>query len=111
MFATLKRLFNRAVVSDTTPDKGNAHHYNGYNIFVAPISEAGQYRVAGWIEKIVPSANASADANVNTADSGESLLQHRFIRSDLCASQAQAESITLQKCKLFIDQSGDSMFN
>ena len=60
--------------------------------------EAGQYRVAGLIEKPVV-----GDEEVDN-------LKHEFIRSDVCMSKPQAEQITLQKCKLFIDQVGDNMF-
>lgn len=70
-------------------------NYNEYLIYVAPRLENGQYRVAGRIEKV-------SEDNV--------VRQHEFIRSDLCMDLAQAEQITLQKCKVFIDQAGDDIF-
>jgi hypothetical protein len=99
MFGFLKRFFSDSDVKpvDNTPSVEPAH-YNGYLIFVMPNEESGQYRVAGLIEKPV-----EGDSKVEN-------LKHSFIRSDLCMNKQQAEQITLQKCKLFIDQVGDSMF-
>lgn len=106
MFGFLKRFFSTSADSDAkleakpvdnTPNVEPVD-YHGYLIFVMPKEESGQYRVAGLIEKPV------AD------DAHAAHLQHVFIRSDVCMSKAQAEQITLQKCKLFIDQVGESMF-
>jgi len=96
MFGFLKRFFSETETQpvDSAPSV-EPEHYQGYLIFVMPIEEAGQYRVAGSIEKPV---------------AGEDNLTHKFIRSDVCMSKQQAEQITLQKCKLFIDQIGDDMF-
>lgn len=100
MFGFLKRLFSdsETLPVDNTPTV-EAVHYNEYLIFVMPKEEAGQYRVAGFIEKPV------------VGDEQAENLKHEFIRSDLCMSKQQAEQITLQKCKLFIDQVGDNMFS
>ncbi|QUM77552.1 hypothetical protein HWV00_15770 [Moritella sp. 24] len=99
MFGFLKQLFSgsETVPVDNSPTVEPVH-YNGYLIFVMPTEEAGQYRVAGLIEKPVE------------GDEDAKNLTHSFIRSDLCMSKQQAEQITLQKCKLFIDQIGDDMF-
>ncbi len=102
MFGFLKQLFAASTESNTNPVDPKLAvepvHYNDYLIFVMPIEEAGQYRVAGSIEKPV------------VGDDNAENLKHTFIRSDLCMSKQQAEQITLQKCKLFIDQVGDNMF-
>jgi len=102
MFGLLKRLFSTSMDSDTKPVDSaptiEPIDYNGYLIFVMPKEESGQYRVAGLIEKPV------------AGDEETDNLKHEFIRSDVCMSKQQAEQITLQKCKLFIDQVGDNMF-
>ncbi len=112
MFGFLKRFFSASMASDTKPI-GNTStvepiDYNGYLIFVMPLEEGGQYRVAGLIEKpiVKDMAELDADEKENEVEN----LRHSFIRSDLCMSKQQAEQITLQKCKLFIDQVGDNMF-
>ncbi|MGF1704258.1 HlyU family transcriptional regulator [Photobacterium makurazakiensis] len=68
--------------------------YEGYLIYPEPIAEGGQFRIAGRICK----------------RNGEELKTHTFIRSDLLASKQDAESFMLKKAKMFIDQSGESMF-
>ncbi|PKH09507.1 HlyU family transcriptional regulator [Moritella sp. Urea-trap-13] len=102
MFGLLKRLFSGSADSDAKPVDNTPNvepiDYNGYLIFVMPKEESGQYRVAGLIEKPVVDDEAADN------------LKHQFIRSDVCMNKQQAEQITLQKCKLFIDQVGDSMF-
>lgn len=68
--------------------------YEGYLIYPEPIAENGQYRIAGRICKDI-------DGELKT---------HTFIRSDLLASKQDAETFMLEKAKMFIDQTGDSMF-
>ncbi|QUM79688.1 hypothetical protein HWV01_04850 [Moritella sp. 5] len=109
MFGFLKRFFSDSDAKsvDNMPSVEPVH-YNGYLIFVMPKEEGGQYRVAGLIEKpiVKDTAERDADGKENEVEN----LRHSFIRSDLCMSKPQAEQITLQKCKLFIDQVGDNMF-
>ncbi|MBD1576587.1 MULTISPECIES: HlyU family transcriptional regulator [Vibrio] len=68
--------------------------FNGFLIYAESISEGSQYRVAGRIVKHI-------DGEVKT---------HRFIRSDVLSSQDDANQLMLKKAKLFIEQSGSSMF-
>jgi len=68
--------------------------YKGYLIYAEPMDE-GQYRLAGRICKTI-------DGELKT---------HVFIRSDLFPSKADAEQWMVRKAEIFIDQSGDSMFN
>lgn len=90
-----KKLFNALFSSqpvqavEVTPTE-----YAGYLIYPEPMAEGGQYRLAGRITKEVDGA----------------LLTHRFIRSDLFASPADAECFMVQKAHTFIDQMGDRMF-
>lgn len=109
MISLLKRLFtSKGAKPAASQARVEPINYNGYLIYVMPRAEAGQYRIAGVIEKIPtePVDNTSDNSGYNTVDN----LQHQFIRSDLCPDKQQAEQITLQKCKLFIDQVGDDMF-
>ncbi len=69
--------------------------HNGFVIIAEPIAEGGQYRIAGYIKK----------------GEGEQEQTHRFIRSDVVASQQDAIELMQNKSKTFIDQMGDSIFN
>ncbi|ABM02699.1 conserved hypothetical protein [Psychromonas ingrahamii 37] len=68
--------------------------YKGFTIRPEPMKDNGQFRVAAMIEK----------------GEGETLKQHHFIRSDSQASSEKTAELTLLKCKMFIDQSGDDIF-
>jgi hypothetical protein len=68
--------------------------YEGYLIYPEPISEGGQFRIAGRICKEI-------DGEVKT---------HTFIRSDLLGSRQDAETFMLNKAKMFIKQNGEGMF-
>jgi len=69
--------------------------YKGFIITPQPMKDNGQFRVAARIEK----------------GEGETLKQHQFIRSDCQASADETAKLTLLKCKTFIDQIGDKMFD
>ncbi|GLR06062.1 transcriptional activator HlyU [Vibrio hyugaensis] len=69
--------------------------YKGFLIYQESISEGGQYRIAGRIEK-------EFDGEVKT---------HRFIRSDLIGSVQDANELMLKKAQMFIDQMGEKIFN
>lgn len=68
--------------------------HNGYLIYPEPMSEGGQFRIAGRICKTI-------DGEIKT---------HTFIRSDLLGSKQDAETFMLDKARMFIDQNGDRMF-
>nr|WP_250155744.1 HlyU family transcriptional regulator [Vibrio alginolyticus] len=69
--------------------------YKGFLIYPESLSEGGQYRIAGRIEK-------HDDDEVKT---------HRFIRSDLLGSEQDANDLMLKKSQMFIDQMGDKIFD
>ncbi|ACY52813.1 MULTISPECIES: HlyU family transcriptional regulator [Vibrio] len=69
--------------------------YKGFLIYQESLSEGGQYRIAGRIEK-------QYDDEVKT---------HRFIRSDLLGSEQDANELMLKKSQMFIDQMGDKIFD
>jgi hypothetical protein len=68
--------------------------YDGFQIEPNSQSESGQYRIAGKIYK----------------QYGEETKTYNFIRSDVVANKAEADSLMVQKSKVFIDQMGDSIF-
>ncbi|MGF1723583.1 HlyU family transcriptional regulator [Photobacterium nomapromontoriensis] len=68
--------------------------YEGYLIYPEPKAEGGQYRIAGKICKRY----------------GDELKTHYFVRSDLLSSKQDAENFMVNKAKMFIDQTGESMF-
>ncbi|HHF3022493.1 TPA: HlyU family transcriptional regulator [Vibrio diabolicus] len=69
--------------------------YKGFFIYQESLSEGGQYRIAGRIEK-------QYDDEVKT---------HQFIRSDLLGSEQDANELMLKKSQMFIDQMGDKIFD
>lgn len=91
----LKKLFSTLFQGQPTPVvEVTPTEYAGYLIYPEPMAEGGQYRLAGRITKEVDGA----------------LQTHRFIRSDLFASPADAERFMVQKAHTFIDQMGGRMF-
>jgi len=68
--------------------------YQGFDIYVAPVNEAGGYRVAARIEKEI----------------GGARKVHQMIRADVCQSQEEAVKTSLFKAKSLIDQQGDTIF-
>jgi hypothetical protein len=89
----LRKLFGGGQ-SSTAPAAETAVEHKGYAIFAAPMSEGGQFRVAGRIEKEV----------------GGGLKTHKFIRADLFTDRDEAVAATIRKAQLIIDQNGDGMF-
>lgn len=89
-------LFSRFFGSKTPsqPVEVEPVEYKGYLIYQEAIAEGGQYRVAGRISKEI---------------NGE-LKVHRFVRSDVLASQADADEFMLKKAQMFIDQMGEDIF-
>lgn len=67
----------------------------GFMVYPEAREEAGQYRIAGRICKVV-------DGELKT---------HIFIRSDLLATRELADELMLSKAALMINQAGDSIFS
>jgi hypothetical protein len=74
-----------------------SEEYKGLIITPQPKSDNGQYRIAGLIEKPV--------------EGEEENKQHYFIRSDTVGSADSAAELALLKCKNYIDQMGDRIFD
>ncbi|WP_428775668.1 HlyU family transcriptional regulator [Vibrio sp.] len=89
-------LFSRLFGSNKTQAQKSVEpvEYKGYKIYQEAIAENGQFRIAGRITKEI-------DGELKT---------HQFIRSDVLASETDANEFMLQKAQLFIDQMGDSIF-
>lgn len=68
--------------------------YEGYEIFAEPVSENGQWRISGRIEKEV----------------GGERKVHVFIRADMLPSETEASEQMVRKAKILIDQQGESIF-
>ncbi|MCA2017450.1 transcriptional regulator [Vibrio tritonius] len=90
-------LFSRLFGGKSTPEVKEVTpiEYKGYLIYQEALSEGGQYRIAGRITKQL----------------GDEVKTHRFIRSDVLPSQADANELMLRKSQMFIDQMGDSIFS
>ncbi len=67
---------------------GRSQDYKGFEIIARPISEGGQWRVAGAI--------------VATVDGD--LIERPFIRADLCTAEDEAIEVSLRKAQQIIDQ-------
>ena len=74
-----------------------SEQYKGLTITPDPLADHGQFRVAALIEK--------------AGDEDQESKQHKFIRSDTVASADKAAELALSKCKVFIDQMGDKIFD
>ena len=88
----LKKIFGGG---DAAEKPGAAREHKGFAILATPMSEGGQWRLAGTISKEV----------------GDVMKEHKFIRADLFSSKDEAIQYTFAKAELIIDQSGDSIFN
>ncbi|MBA5764031.1 transcriptional regulator [Vibrio sp. 404] len=88
------RLFGNSKV-ETKKVNVEPVEYKGFAIYQEAIEESGQYRIAGRIEKEVD---------------GE-IKSHRFIRSDVLSSRADADEFMLKKAQMFIDQMNGKIFD
>ena len=99
-FTKIGQLFTGSAQSNTSKKsiKGYlSQEYKGFTITPEPLADNGQFRVAALIEK--------------QGETEEDTKQHKFIRSDTVVSADQAAELAISKCKIFIDQMGDSIFN
>jgi hypothetical protein len=69
--------------------------YKGFRVAATPAPEGGQFRVCGKIEK----------------GEGDALQSHTFFRADLIPTKEEAETFSLMKAKLMVDQLGDRVFD
>lgn len=98
MFEAISRFFQRAtsgVVTDTPKPRTAAEAYKDFMIQPRPRKEGNQWLTAGVITKEGP----------------EGLREAEFIRSDMFASQDDAEACALAKGRQIIDEQGDRVFD
>ncbi|WP_347367986.1 HlyU family transcriptional regulator [Vibrio vulnificus] len=88
-------LFSRLFGSSKDSEAKKEIEHNGFLIYAESLQEGGQYRVAGRITKEVE---------------GE-LKSHRFIRSDVLTSEADANELMVKKAQMFIDQMRGEIFS
>jgi hypothetical protein len=93
--ASLKGLFSggNGGGEGATQAPGTPEVYKDFLITPAPISEGGQFRLAGTIE---------------SRSSGKT---HQFIRADVFASRSDAEAAALSKGRRLCDEQGERMFD
>jgi hypothetical protein len=92
MAGFLKRLFGGDTSGANAP--AATEEYEGFVITAEPISDSGQFRLAGSVTKEV---------------NGE-MREHKFIRADLFPTKDQADEFAMHKGKQMIDQLGDRIF-
>lgn len=93
MVGFLKRIFGGGIGGGASAQAAT-EEYEGFVITSEPISESGQFRLAGTIAKEV---------------NGE-MLEHKFIRADQFQSKDQADEFGILKGRQMIDQLGDRVF-
>ncbi len=87
----------QATTAESRQNNYPSTEYKGFTITPQPIADQGQFRVAALIEK------ASGE--------GQERRRHHFIRSDMVTNADQAAELAISKCKVFIDQLGEGIFN
>lgn len=92
MVGFLKRIFGGGISVASAP--AATEEYEGFVITAEPISESGQFRLAGSVTKEV---------------NGET-KEHKFIRADLFTSKDQADEFAMLKGKQMVDQLGERIF-
>jgi hypothetical protein len=93
LLSSISKLFSADSTGSNQPAV-EAVEYQGFTIQPAPMKDQGQYRVAATITK----------------GEGETVREHKFIRSDLLGSFDECVELTVRKAKLTIDQLGDNIF-
>jgi hypothetical protein len=86
----ISRLFGGGATPEPEPET-----YKGFNIFPAPQSGEGGFRIAGRIEKEI-------DGEVKS---------HDFLRADTMQSKDECARFTVVKAKQIIDEQGDRLFD
>lgn len=89
---TLRRIFSPKAPG--APAVEEAVPYMGYMVRPAPQPEGSQWLVAGVITKTV----------------GDTVQEHKFVRSDIYASRDSAVEFSLSKGQQIIDLEGDRIF-
>ena len=96
-FTKVAKLLGGSAQSAESNNSYASESYKGFTITPQPLADHGQFRIAALIEK---AGNEEQESR-----------QHHFIRSDTVTNADQAAELALTKCKIFIDQMGDNIFN
>ncbi|MFZ2101582.1 MAG: HlyU family transcriptional regulator [Oricola sp.] len=89
-----KRLFGAPDKESTLPSGEPDEVYKDVAIFVMPVQEGGQWRIAGALRKDVDGVP----------------VERKFVRADLLPDQGSAKAAALGKARLIIDQNGDALW-
>jgi len=91
---TLRRIFSPKAPGVGAQAAEEAVAYKGYMVRPAPQPEGSQWLVAGVITKTV----------------GDTVKEHKFVRSDIYASRNSAVEYSISKGQQIIDLEGDRIF-
>lgn len=95
IMGSIRNLFSGGSASKP-PQAANApDRYKDCLIYAEPISEGGQWRLAGRIVK----------------GEGDAAKEHKFIRADIFANREEVEAMTLRKARQIIEEQGDRLFS
>lgn len=88
----LSRLFGGKGAADAAAPQGE--DYKGFRVYVAPMKEGREYRLAARIE----------------LGEGDAQQTHQMIRADTFQSESAAAEASLAKAKQMIDEQGERLF-
>ena len=91
---SIRNLFGGGSTSKPPQAANEPDLYKDCLIYAEPMSEGGQWRLAGRIVK----------------GEGEAAKEHKFIRADIFSNRDEVESATLRKARQIIDEQGDRLF-
>ena len=87
---SIRNMFGGGATSKPPQAANEPDSYKDYLIYAEPMSEGGQWRLAGRIVK----------------GEGDAAREHKFIRADIFASREEVEAMTLRKARQIIDEHG-----
>ena len=94
MTSWIKGFLGSSRIEAAASSNAQAVEYRGFTILPQPVRQGGQFLTAGLIAKDFP----------------EGRKEHRFIRADTVASEAEACSLMVQKAQRLVDEQGDRLF-
>ena len=91
---SIRKLFGGGSASNPPQAANEPDTYKDHLIYAEPMSEGGQWRLAGRIVK----------------GEGETMLEYKFIRADIFANRDEVEAAALRKGRQIIDEQGAALF-
>jgi hypothetical protein len=95
----IRNLFGGGSASKPPQAANEPDIYKDCLIYAEPISEGGQWRLAG---RIVKGEAGNGE--------GEAAKEHKFIRADIFSNRDEVEAATLRKARQIIDEQGAALF-